>query len=87
MQVAVWDTYVVKIDGSEMHFDIIAPNHIKDEKIIHTFGKEYLLSKNQAEQPLTAKECQFCHIEQATAEMEKSIHEKGYFIVEMQNCN
>ena len=47
MQVAVWDTYVTKKDGVVMHFDIIAPNHIKDEKTIHTFGKEYLLSKNQ----------------------------------------
>jgi hypothetical protein len=30
-----------------MHFDIIAPDHIKDEKTIHTFGKDYLQSKNQ----------------------------------------
>ena len=35
MQVAVWDTYVTKKDGSIMHFDIIAPDHIKNEGIIH----------------------------------------------------
>lgn len=87
MQVAVWDTYVTKKDGTVMHFDIIAPDHIKDEKIIHTFGKEYLLSKNQAEQPLTAKECQYCHIEKASPEIEMSIQQKGYYILEMQNCN
>ena len=69
-----------------MHFDIIAPENIRDEKIIHTFGKEYLLSKNQENQPLTAKECSFCHIEMATDDMEASIQEKGYFILEMQNC-
>ena len=34
MQVAVWDTYVTKKDGSVMHFDIIAPDHIKEEEII-----------------------------------------------------
>ncbi|MER3499838.1 MAG: DUF2024 domain-containing protein [Chitinophagaceae bacterium] len=86
MKVAVWDTYVTKKDGSIMHFDIIAPAQIKDEKMIHTFGKEYLLSKNQQDQPLTAKECRFCHIEEASAEVELSIQQKGYYIFEMQNC-
>jgi Domain of unknown function (DUF2024) len=87
MQVAVWDTYVTKKDGSVMHFDIIALGHIKDEKLIHTFGKDYLLSKNQATQSLTTKECSFCHIEEATDEMILSIQQKGYYIIEMQNCN
>ena len=86
MQVAVWDTYVTKKDGSVMHFDIIAPDLIKDEKVIHTFGKEYLLSKNQQEQSLTSKECSFCHIEQASDEMIESIEKRGYYIIEMQNC-
>lgn len=87
MQVAVWDTYVTKKDGSVMHFDIIAPDHIKDSTIIYTFGKDYLKSKNQENQPLTAKECSFCHIEKATDEMVLSIQQKGYYIIEMQNCN
>jgi hypothetical protein len=87
MQVAVWDTYVTKKDGSLMHFDIIAPDHIKEEEIIYTFGKDYLQSKNQENQPLTAKECSFCHIEKATDEMVLSIQQKGYYIIEMQNCN
>lgn len=86
MKVAVWDTYVSKTDGKVMHFDIIAPDHIKDEKIIYNFGKEYLQSKQQANQPLSAKECSFCHIEQATPEIQQSIQEKGYYILEMQNC-
>lgn len=87
MQVAVWDTYVTKKNGTVMHFDIIAPTHVRDEKTIHTFGKEYLLSKNQENQPLTSKECSFCHFEKATDEMATSIHKKGYYIIEMENCN
>ncbi len=86
MRVAVWDTYVKKKDGAIMHFDIIAPDDIVDEKTIHTFGKEYLQSKNQGSQPLTAKECNFCHIEKATVEMMLSIKQKGYYIIEMENC-
>ncbi|RYD82581.1 MAG: DUF2024 family protein [Sphingobacteriales bacterium] len=38
MQVAVWDTYVTKKDGSVMHFDIIAPSTIKDEATIFAYG-------------------------------------------------
>lgn len=87
MKVAVWDTYVTRKDGRMMHFDIIAPDNIKDEKIIHNFGKEYLLSKKQENAPLTAKECSFCHIENATEEMILSIQQKGYYIIEMKNCN
>ena len=73
MQVAVWDTYVTKKDGTVMHFDIITPGHIKDETTIHTFGKDYLLSINLDGQPLTAKQCRYYHIETATVEMEAAI--------------
>ena len=86
MQVAVWDTYVTKKDGSIMHFDIIAPDHIKDENKILTFGKDYLLSKNQQSQTLTSKECSFCHIEQANDEMLEAIEKQGYYIIEMEGC-
>lgn len=86
MKVAVWDTYVTKTSGQTMHFDIIAPTEIKDEETIYTFGKDYLQSKNQAGQTLSAKECSFCHIEQASPEMVDSIQQKGYYIIEMQGC-
>lgn len=87
MQVAVWDTYVTKKNGSVMHFDIIAPDNIKDEHIIYTFGKEYLQFKNLEGLILEAKKCNFCHIEKATDEMVVSIQQKGYYILEMQNCD
>lgn len=86
MKVAVWDTYVTKTDGAQMHFDIIVPEDLKDESKIYAFGKAYLHLKQQGQQPLTTKECQFCHIEQASEEMQQAIQEKGYFIVEMEGC-
>lgn len=86
MKVAVWDTYVTKKDGSVMHFDIIAPTDIRDEKTIYGFGKDFLSLKNQEGQPLASKECRFCHIEKASEEMENSIAEKGYSIIEMEGC-
>ncbi len=86
MKVAVWDTYVKRKDGQVMHFDILVPADVKNKETIFTFGKGYLQSKNEAGQVLSATECQFCHVEQASDEMIVSIQQKGYYIVEMQNC-
>lgn len=86
MKVAVWDTYVTRRDGGVMHFDIIAPQEISDNNVIHDFGRDYLATKGQAGQPLTAKECQFCHVEAIRPEWAQAIREKGYFIVEMEGC-
>ena len=38
MEVAVWDTYVTRKDGKVMHFDIIVPADLTDEKIILAYG-------------------------------------------------
>lgn len=86
MQVAVWDTYVTKKDGSIMHFDIIAPSEIIDSLEIYEYGKAYLKSKGQEGQALTSKECRFCHIEAIKPKWEKVIRQKGYYIYEMENC-
>lgn len=86
MKVAVWDTYVTKKDGSLMHFDILVPEGIKDTTIIYDYGKEYLKSKGQDGQPLTSKECRFCHVETLKSNWEIDIKYKGFFIIEMENC-
>lgn len=87
MQVAVWDTYVTKKDKTIMHFDIIVPSEIKDSTVIYDYGKEYLKAKGQEGQPLTSKECRFCHIETVKPQWEIEIKKKGYFIYEMENCD
>ena len=87
MKVAVWDTYVTKKDGSVMHFDIVAPSDINDEKIIFNYGKSYLSTKGQDGQSLASKECRYCHIESLKSAWEEDINKKGYFIIEMENCH
>lgn len=86
MKVAVWDTYVTKKDGTIMHFDIIVPEEIKDTSIIYAYGREYLKSKGQEGQPLTSKECRFCHVRSLQPQWEADIKKQGYFILEMENC-
>ncbi len=87
MKVAVWDTYVTKKNGSVMHFDIIAPETIKDEETIFKYGKDYLKLKGEEGQPLTSKECSFCHLEVLKPQWEDAIDQNGYYIYEMENCN
>lgn len=86
MEVAVWDTYVKKKDGSVMHFDIIAPSSVRDTSVIYGYGKEYLKSKGQEGQPLTSKECRFCHVRSLQAQWAADIKRQGYFILELENC-
>lgn len=87
MKVAVWDTYVQKTNGEKMHFDILVPETIKDSEQIYRFGQEYLKGKNVKSKILTAKECEFCHIEEATQNIISDIETKGYHIIEIENCN
>lgn len=83
MKVAVWDTYVKSQDGDVLHFDIIAPEELKDPTSIYTFGKEYLKTINEENGLINTSECQFCHIEEPTEEMLASINKCGYYILEM----
>ena len=87
MKIAVWDTYVTKKDGIVMHFDILAPEENKDTTVIYDYGKAYLKSKGEDGQPLTSKECRFCHVEAVEPQWEEAIKKDGYFIIEMENCN
>ncbi len=69
-----------------MHFDIIAPRDIVAPEIIYQYGKDYLKTKDEGGQALTAEECRYCHIEEASPEIKAGIADKGYYILEMQNC-
>ncbi|KXK38272.1 MAG: DUF2024 family protein [Saprospiraceae bacterium] len=86
MEIAVWDTYVTKKDGTIMHFDIMVPAIMKDADTVYNYGRAYLKSKNQEGQPLASKECTFCHIEKAQPHIEAAVNKDGYFIYEMENC-
>ena len=70
-----------------MHFDVIVPENLKEEKTIFRYGQEYLKNKDVKVKELTTKECEFCHVEKASDTMIRSIESKGYYIVEMENCD
>jgi hypothetical protein len=87
MEISVWDTYVKREDGKLMHFDILVPSTINNEVIVFDFGNQYLQEKPFLTKELSTKECKYCHIEIASKEVKNSINNKGYYIIEMQNCD
>lgn len=87
MKVAVWDTYVKRENGLIMHFDILVDRKLTEEAKVIDFGKHYLKSKSFKSKELTSKECSFCHIENASESVIIEIETKGYYIIEMENCN
>ncbi|WP_103864565.1 MULTISPECIES: DUF2024 family protein [Aquimarina] len=86
MELAVWDTYLQRDNGTIMHFDILAPEHITDKNIIHQFGEDYLKSKYFTTKGISLSKCRFCHITRGSTEMIQDIENKGYSIIEMENC-
>ena len=87
MKISVYDTYVQREDGAIMHFDILVPDTQTEEKVIYGYGHDYISNKSFTTGELTSKECRFCHIEQATEAVLKDIEEKGYSIIEFENCS
>ena len=85
MSVAVFDTYVKKSDGNTAHFDIIVPDGQYSLEEVIDFGKAYLTQIQVDQDKISAKECQFCHIEEPSEEILNSIAEKGYYILEMED--
>ncbi len=87
MKIAVWDTYVERLDGRTMHFDILLEHDKSDLSTAITFGKKYLGKKPFPYRKLTAQECRLCHFETASASLANEIDSKGYAIIEMENCS
>jgi len=86
MKVAVWDTHVTRNDGVIMNFDIIVPETMTDEDTIYGYGRAYLKARKMPDYVLTSNQCSFCHFEKPTAQMLNGIQERGYFIIELKNC-
>lgn len=87
MQVSVYDTYVKRKDGQVMHFDILVDHKLLDYDKILSYGQDYISKKPFETEQIQTQICHFCHVEQASPEIEKAILNQGYSIIEMANCN
>jgi hypothetical protein len=83
MIIAVWDTYVKRKNGTILHFDILVPASQNDPDTIYQYGAEYLASIGEDASGLSAEQCRFCHVEEPDEITLRTIQEKGYFILEL----
>ena len=87
MNIAVFDTWATRPDGSRMHFDILVPDPPRDvEQVLH-FGRRYLAAKGLPADSLSASQCRFCHMEHATGGIEAAIARDGFAVIELSNCH
>lgn len=87
MQISVYDTYVLRPDGRQMHFDILVPSDLKDQVVVLGYGQTYLAAKGLSPSILKSEKCNFCHVESANSAFEQEIQAVGFAIIEMENCN
>jgi hypothetical protein len=85
MNCDVFDTYVTRANGQILHFDVIVPSGTPPTAV-QAFGQGYLTALGVPDGKVTAERCRFCHVEQATPEMQQAIEEQGYFIVALEGC-
>lgn len=89
MNIAVFDTYVLRPDGRRMHFDIVVRDQQAEREldIVLAHGRRYLAAKGIPADTLSARECRFCHSAFASPAVEAEIDRIGFAIVELQNCD
>lgn len=85
MNCDVFDMYVTRANGQIMHFDVIVPSGTPPTAV-QTFGQSYLTALGVLDGKVTAERCRFCHVEQATAEIQQAVEAQGYFIVALEGC-
>ncbi len=86
MNISVYDTYVQRLDGRRMHFDILVPATLKDHDTVLGYGRTYLAAKGVLTTLLNAERCSYCHMESATSLVEDEVANRGFAILELENC-
>jgi Domain of unknown function (DUF2024) len=84
MKVAIWDTYITTASGSVIHIDIVVPEEMKNEASIYDYGKTYLQGIGETGQ-IDADYCQYCHVEEPTAQMLDDINTTGFSIIRLED--
>jgi hypothetical protein len=87
MRISVYDTYVQRPDGQRMHFDILVPSTLGDLDLVLQYGRRYLTAKGFAAGDLKAEKCNYCHMESASPAVEQEIADRGFAILEIENCD
>ena len=84
MNIDVYDSYA-KSNGRLMHFDVFVESGTAPQKALE-YGRQWLASIRESPDSLDQSRCNFCHSEIANPEVERTIDQQGYFILQMEGC-
>ncbi len=85
MKIDVYDSYAQTRQGHVMHFDVFVETNTSAEQALQ-YGKNWLESIGENAAGLNQSHCNFCHSEVANPEVQLSIKNDGYFILQMEGC-
>ncbi len=85
MKIDVYDSYAQTREGRVMHFDVFVETNTPAEQALQ-YGKNWLESIGEDTAGLNQSHCNFCHSEVANPEVQLSIKNDGYFILQMEGC-
>ncbi len=84
MKIDVYDSYA-RSNGRLMHFDVFVKSGTSAQEALG-YGKQWLESIRESADSLDQSRCNFCHSEIANPEVERTINQQGYFILQMEGC-
>ena len=85
MEIEVYNTYVRSEEGTKIHFDVMLPIG-GDEATAQDKARDFIEKISETAKSVQLESCRFCQTETAKPEVRKSVEQKGYCIVPIENC-
>lgn len=84
MDIDVYDTYARTAEGKVLHFDILLP--CGEDASAMQYANDWLQCIGIPQGTVRLDKCNYCHTENATADVVQHILQYGYFIIQMEGC-
>lgn len=85
MKIDVYDSYAQSKQGHIMHFDVFVESGTSKDKA-YAYGCAWLAEIGEDANGLDQSKCNFCHTEQANINVQTTIKDEGYYILQMEGC-
>lgn len=85
MKIDVYDAYARMTDGRLMHFDVFVKQGTSADVALR-HGRDWLTSLGENPASLEQSRCRFCHTEVANPQVQRTVEDQGFFILQMEGC-
>lgn len=85
MKVDIYDTYAVSKAGQTIHFDVLLASP-SDASKAYEYAVKWLGEIGEKGSELSQSRCNYCHSENASANVITEIETHGFHILQMEGC-